>query len=44
MAIAMVVILLLTTRNADLTPSQRAWLVAATIGLAGACAWIIGLE
>jgi len=44
MAVAMVAILLLSTRGAALTPLQRLWLVIATIGLAGACAWIIHLE
>lgn len=44
MAVAMVAVLLLTTRSAELTPWQLGWLVVATIGLAGACAWIIGLE
>ena len=44
MAVAMVAILLLATRGAALTGAQRAWLVVATVGLAGACAWIIGLE
>ena len=44
LAVGMVVIMLLATQGKDLTPGQRAWLVFASIGLAGACAWIIGWE
>jgi len=44
LAVGMVAILLLLSRHVDLTAGQRIWLVLATTGLAGGCAWIIGLE
>ena len=37
LSIGMVVILLYTSKDVDLLPSQRLALVLATIGLAGAC-------
>src|SRR5947209_4110728 len=39
----MVVILLLSIQSAIMEPSQRAAMVVATIGLAGVCAWIVGV-
>jgi hypothetical protein len=39
-----VAILLWTSKDVELLPSQRAWLVVATILLAGACVWIISWE
>jgi hypothetical protein len=44
LAIGMVAILLVSSRNVDLLPMQRFWLVMATIGLAGLCVWIISWE
>jgi predicted tellurium resistance membrane protein TerC len=44
LAIGMVAILLWTSKDVELLPSQRAWLVVATILLAGACVWIISWE
>ncbi|HBY98832.1 MAG: hypothetical protein M5U01_12450 [Ardenticatenaceae bacterium] len=44
LAIGMVVILLAASRNVPLLPSQRFWLVLATIGLAGLCVWILSWE
>ncbi len=44
LSVGMVVLLLVFSRNVDLRTSERVWLVVATVGLAGGCAWIIGLE
>ncbi|GEM_PF-1184498 len=44
LAAGMVPILLWASRDVSLLPYQRLVLVAATIGLAGLCAWIIGWE
>ena len=44
LAIGMVAMLLYASRDVDLLPTQRLALVAATIGLAGACVWIISWE
>ncbi|MHB1293657.1 MAG: hypothetical protein ACYC4R_01545 [Anaerolineae bacterium] len=44
LALGMVAILLWSARGAGLSCVQLGWLVAAVIGLAAACAWIIGLE
>ena len=44
LAVGMVAILLWASRQTDLLPHQRLFLVLATIGLAGLCAWIIGWE
>lgn len=44
LAVGMVIILLFAARGKGLEPSQLLGLAAATIALAGACAWIIGLE
>ncbi|MCL6431324.1 MAG: hypothetical protein K6V36_10795 [Anaerolineae bacterium] len=44
LAIGMVPILLWASRDVSLLLHQRLVLVAATIGLAGLCAWIIGWE
>jgi hypothetical protein len=44
LAVGMVAILLAAAWDKDLLPMQMVWLVVATVGLAGACAWIIGLE
>ncbi len=40
----MVAILLVASRDVSLLPLQRFWLVAATVGLAGLCVWIISWE
>ncbi|MBI4302531.1 MAG: hypothetical protein HY664_07990 [Chloroflexi bacterium] len=44
LAIGMVTLLLLAARGVDLKTSQLTALVAATIGLAGLCVWIIGWD
>jgi hypothetical protein len=44
LSVGMVAILLWAARNAELLTSQRLFLVLATIGLAGLCAWIIDWE
>ncbi len=44
LAIGMVAILLWTSREVELLPSQRFWLVVATVGLAGLCVWIVSWE
>lgn len=44
LAVGMVVILLWASRDVELLARQRLFLVLATIGLAGLCAWIIGWE
>lgn len=44
LAVGMVILLLSFSRGKGLAPGQLAWLVVACIGLAGACAWIIGWE
>lgn len=44
LALCMVAILLVSSRDVALLPSQRFWLVAATVGLAGLCVWIISWE
>jgi hypothetical protein len=44
LAAGMVAILLWTSRDVELLLRQRAWLVVATIFLAGACVWIISWE
>ncbi len=44
LAIGMVLILLWAAKDVDLLPSQRGAMVAATIGLAGMCVWILGWE
>jgi hypothetical protein len=44
LAVGMVAILLWATRDVALLVGQRLALIAATIGLAGLCAWIIGWE
>jgi hypothetical protein len=41
LAIGMVAILLYTSKDVELLVSQRLALVVATIGLAGACVWIL---
>jgi len=41
LAIGMVVIMIVAARHVGFTPAQWAWLIAATIGLAGVCTWII---
>ena len=41
LAIGMVAILLYTSKDVGLLPSQSLAMVLATIGLAGACVWII---
>lgn len=41
---AMVAIVLWASRGVDLLPTQRLALVAATLGLAGLCVWIIHWE
>lgn len=44
LAVGMVVILVLAARNVGFGPGQWAALIAATIGLAGLCVWIISWE
>lgn len=44
LAICMVAMLLFASRDVDLLPTQRLALVVATIGLAGACVWILTWE
>ena len=44
LAVGMVVIVVIAARNVGFTPSQWAALIAATIGLAGLCVWIISWE
>jgi hypothetical protein len=44
LAVGMVAILLWASRQAELLSHQRFFLVLATVGLAGLCAWIIGWE
>jgi hypothetical protein len=44
LAVGMVAMLLYASRDVDLLASQRLALVVATIGLAGACTWILTWE
>jgi len=44
LTVGMVAILLWASRDTDLLAHQRLFLVFATVGLAGLCAWIIGWE
>ncbi len=44
LAVGMVIILLWSAKDVGLLPTQLAWLVVATILLAGLCVWIIGWE
>lgn len=44
LAVAMVLVVLWASRNVDLLPTQRLAIVAATMGLAGLCVWIIHWE
>ena len=44
LALGMVIILLLAAKDVSLLPSQRLWMVIATIGLAGLCVWILHWE
>ncbi|MEA3345250.1 MAG: hypothetical protein U9Q78_03250 [Chloroflexota bacterium] len=44
LAVGMVIILLWSSRDVELLLRQRLAMVAATIGLAGLCVWIIGWE
>ncbi len=44
LAVGMVIILTWSARDVGLLPGQWAALIAATIGLAGLCVWIIGWE
>lgn len=44
LAIGMVAILLVSSRDVPLQTLQRFWLVVATVGLAGLCVWIISWE
>lgn len=44
LAVGMVIVLLLAARQVGFTASQWAALIAATVALAGLCAWIIGWE
>ncbi|MBC7223003.1 MAG: hypothetical protein H5T59_01790 [Anaerolineae bacterium] len=44
LGVAMVAIVLWASRGVDLLPTQRLALVAATLGLAGLCVWIIHWE
>ena len=44
LAIGMVIMLLASSTHAGLLPSQLAFLAVATVGLAGACVWIISWD
>lgn len=44
LAVGMVVILVLAARSVGFTVGQWAALIAATVGLAGLCVWIISWE
>ena len=44
LSVGMVAILLYMAKDVQLEPTQRAALVASTIGVAGLCVWIIGWE
>jgi hypothetical protein len=44
LSVGMVIIVIIAARNVGFTPSQWAALIAATIGLAGLCVWIISWE
>jgi hypothetical protein len=44
LAVGMVVILYFSARHVGFLPTQWLALVAATVGLAGLCAWIISWE
>ena len=44
LAVGMVVIFLLTSRDVDLLPTQRLFLALACVGLAGLCSWIVSWE
>jgi len=44
LALGMVIILLWASKDVNLLLRQRLALVAATIGLAGLCVWIVGWE
>jgi hypothetical protein len=44
LSIGMVAILLYTSKDVELLATQRMALIAATIGLAGACVWILTWE
>ncbi len=44
LAAGMVIILVWSARDVGLLPGQWVALIAATIGLAGLCVWIIGWE
>ena len=44
LAVGMVALLLYAARDVDLLPLQRLTMVVATIGLAGACVWILSWE
>lgn len=44
LAIGMVAILLVASRDVPLEAIQRFWLVVATVGLAALCVWILSWE
>lgn len=44
LAVGMVIILIIAARDVGLLWNQWLFLIAATIGLAGLCVWIIGWE
>ena len=44
LAVGMVIIVVLAARGVGFKPAQWAALIAATIGLAGLCVWIISWE
>jgi len=44
LAVGMVIIVVLSAREVGFQPGQWAALIAATIGLAGLCVWIISWE
>lgn len=44
LAIGMVILVVWSAKDVGLLPGQMLALVAATIGLAGLCVWIIGWE
>jgi hypothetical protein len=44
LAVGMVAVLVFSARDVGLAPAQWFWLAAATVLLAGLCAWIISWE
>jgi len=44
LAVGMVAIFLVTSRDVELLPTQRLFMALACVGLAGLCSWIIHWE